>query len=160
MCHFAVNENYSHHPSHHHNLGHTWLPTLDFGCTQEDRKGPQTDICTQSLKTALPTLDYTTPEQVVDLLNSHWFRVWKCVSWVCMGVDLITGCVLSWSSHVHSKVDPSSALSDGSDSSCQHWIHPAHGPKPCGLHTNLCVPSSHSWQSCQWTASCKPKCYS
>lgn len=44
MCHFPVNENYSHHPSHHHNLGHTWLPTLDYCCTQ-DRQKRTSDTC-------------------------------------------------------------------------------------------------------------------
>lgn len=47
-----------------------------------DRKGHQTS----ALKTAVPTLrmykknHWRVPEQIVDVLNSHWFRVCKCVS--------------------------------------------------------------------------------
>lgn len=37
-CHFPVNKNYSHHPSHHHNLDHTWLPTADRRSKRDGRK--------------------------------------------------------------------------------------------------------------------------
>lgn len=78
MCHFPVNENYSHHPSHHHNLGHTWLPTLDFCCTQDGQKRTS-DRHMLFLHFECISC-WRVPEQVVDLLNSHWFRVCKCVS--------------------------------------------------------------------------------
>lgn len=50
MCHFPVNENYSHHPSHHHNLGHTWLPSYTGPLPKMDEVGLQIHVCTIGLR--------------------------------------------------------------------------------------------------------------
>ncbi|KAM7385307.1 hypothetical protein PAMP_001395 [Pampus punctatissimus] len=48
----GVNENYSHHPSHHHNLGHTWLPSYTGPMLNaEDGRNMTSDtyMCSQSM---------------------------------------------------------------------------------------------------------------